>query len=59
MFDGLKSYFLLKRIVNDFFSNPTSLLWLKFLADQLDVYNRTIRQLQAEELSLIEVSNLI
>ena len=63
MFDGLKSYFMsiekCPRILNDFFSDGTSLLWLKFLADQLDVYDRTIRQMQSEELSLVEVSGLI
>lgn len=63
MFDGLKSYFLslekCPNILEKFFSSRITLLWLKFLADQLEIYYNTIKQLEGNDVSMVEVSLLI
>ena len=50
MFDGLKSYFLSQekspRILKDFFNDPQSILYLRFIHSQIKLCTNTIKKLK-------------
>jgi hypothetical protein len=63
IYDGLKAYFLSTdrwpHMLKIFFEDPTSLLWLKFLISELELYQESIKILQLENISIVEASSEI
>jgi hypothetical protein len=54
MFDGLKSYFLSQekspKILKDFFNDPQSILYLRFIHRQIKLCTNTIKKIEEEDI---------
>jgi len=54
MFDGHKSYFLLQekspKILRDFFNDPQSILYLRFIHSQIKLCTNTIKKIEEEDI---------
>lgn len=63
MFPALQSYFLSQDkspvILHNFFSNPCSELWLKFVHHQASIFHGTVTILEADHLNFCEVGEII
>ena len=60
MFDGLKSYFLSQekspKILRDFFNDPQSILYLRFIHSQIKLCTNTIKKIEVEDICGSEVA---
>lgn len=63
MYDGLKSFFLSEDkcpvILKNFFNNPNGLLLMNWLYCQLELYNTTIKRMEAQDISATEITSEI
>lgn len=63
IFDPLRSYFLSQdkcpRIIEDFFQNDCSKLWLEFVHNQAAVFQNSVKVIESDKISISEVANEI
>lgn len=59
----MKSYFLSQdkcpRILQLFFENDTSQIWLQFIHNQATLFHNAVKIIEGEKISIMEVSNEI
>ena len=60
IYEGLKSYFIslsgCPKLLETFFSNPQSELWLHFIHSQLKIFSNAIKNLEGDNISASEVA---
>lgn len=61
IYEPLKSYFLSQdrcpRILQPFFENDTSQIWLQFIHNQATLFNNDVKIIDGNKISIVEVSN--